>query len=346
MAPNIVSVLLPCYNAMPFLPDALESIMNQTYRNLEIICINGSTDNTGAILDDYAKKDNRIKVIHNSSNLKLIKCLNKGIDLATGEFLARMDADDVSSPDRIEKELGCLLENETVDVLGCGIVLIKEDGKIINKPIIRQHTCHANYFASFFYVPLGHSELIFRTSVLRHNKYLEEEHALHTEDYELWSRLLRKGYHLRNIDTPLQYVRINSRSVSRQFTKIQDNNFVECASRHWFNVFNRKIEPDVMHVIVNRMDVSVQTNALKKGLKEMRWLKNHFSEKYKTQLQKDDKREIYLIYKSHIFDICVQGLKKTKIISKIYIILVLIKNADMFFNIRVWKYIAHKLNYL
>ena len=101
-----------------------------------------------------------------------------------------------------------------------------------------------------------------------------------------------------------------------------------------------------MRVIVNRMDISVQTKALKKGLKEMRWLKKHFSEKHITQLQKEDKREIYLIYKSHIFDICVQGLKKTKIISKIYIILVLIKNADMFFNRRVWKYIAHKFNYV
>ena len=205
----------------------MESNIHQTYTNLEILCINdGSTDETGTVLEEYAATDKRITVIHNETNIKLIRSLNKGIDLSTGEFLARMDSDDVSSPDRIEKELDCLLENEMVDVLGCSIVLIKEDGNIINKPIIRQHTCDANYFASFFYVPLGHSELMFRTSVLKQNKYLEEEHALHTEDYELWSRLLRKGYNLRNIDTTLQYVRINSRSVSRKFTKIHENNFV------------------------------------------------------------------------------------------------------------------------
>jgi len=217
---------------------------------------------------------------------------------------------------------------------------------VIAKKTMRQHRALPVLFASFFYVPVGHPELLIKTSVLKDNQYLNEEHVLHTEDYELWTHLLRNGYQLRNIDNPLHYFRINPNSVSNKFTGIQDNNFVECASRHWLAVFDRKIETAAMRVIVNRMDVSVQTSALKKGLKEMHWLKKHFYEKYKTQLQKEDKREIYLIYKSHIFDICVQGLKKTNIISKIYILLILAKNADMFFNRRVWKYIAHKFNYV
>mgnify|MGYP001807244913 CR=1 FL=1 len=127
MTSPLVSVLLPCYNAMPYLREALESIIHQTYTNLEILCINdGSTDETGTVLEEYAATDKRITVIHNETNIKLIRSLNKGIDLSTGEFLARMDSDDVSSPDRIEKELDCLLENEMVDELGCSIDLIKE----------------------------------------------------------------------------------------------------------------------------------------------------------------------------------------------------------------------------
>lgn len=65
----LVTVLMPCYNALPYLPEALESILNQTYTNLETLCINdGSSDNTGEVLEEYSKKDSRIKVIHNETN--------------------------------------------------------------------------------------------------------------------------------------------------------------------------------------------------------------------------------------------------------------------------------------
>lgn len=347
MTTPLITVLLPCYNAMPYLPEALESIIYQTYTNLEILCINdGSTDETGKVLEEYAASDKRITVIHNETNIKLIRTLNKGIALANGEYIARMDSDDKSTPDRIEKELEFMLQNPGVDIVGCTCFIMNDTGAVIAKKTMRQHNELPVLFASFFYVPVGHPELLIRTSVLKDNPYLNEEHVLHTEDYELWTRLLRKGYKLQNIDTPLHYFRINPNSVSNKFTGIQDNNFVECADRHWLAFFGRRTEPGVMRVIVNRMDVSVKLKTLKKGLNEIRWIKKHFTEKYIKQLQKEDRKEIYLIYKSHIFDICVQGLKKTKIISKIYIILVLLINADMFFNRRVWKYIAHKFNYI
>lgn len=343
----LITVLLPCYNAMPYLREALESIIHQTYTNLEILCINdGSTDETGKILEEYATDDKRITVIHNETNIKLIRSLNKGIAIANGEYIARMDSDDISTPDRIEKELEFMLQNPEVDIVGCTCFIMNDTGVVIAKKTMRQHRTLPVLFASFFYVPVGHPELLIRTSVLKDNQYLNEEHVLHTEDYELWTRLLRKGYSLRNIDTPLHYFRINPNSVSRKFTEIQDKNFVECAGRHWKAFFERNVDPGVLQVMVNRMEVSVHSLELKKGLKEMKWLKKHFLSEYENQLQKEDQKEIYLIYKSHIFDICVQGLKKTKIISKIYILLILIKNADMFFNRRVWKYIAHKLNYV
>lgn len=347
MTTPLITVLLPCYNAMPYLREALESIIDQTYTNLEILCINdGSTDETGKVLEEYAASDKRITVIHNETNIKLIRSLNKGIALANGEYIARMDSDDKSTPDRIEKELEFMLQNPGVDIVGCTCFIMNDTGAVIAKKTMSQHNELPVLFASFFYVPIGHPELLIKTSVLKDNLYLNEEHVLHTEDYELWTRLLRKGYHLRNIDNPLHYFRLNPKSVSNKYTEIQDNNFVECASRHWIAVFDRTIETDVMRVIVNRLKVLTQPHELKKGMQEMRWLKKHFTEKYKAQLQKDDKKEIYLIYKSHIFDMCVQGIKKTKIISKVYILIILVKNFDMFFNRRIWKYIAHKFNYI
>ena len=339
----LITVLMPCYNTMPYLPEALESIIQQTYNNLEILCINdGSTDDTGKILDEYAKKDSRIRVIHNEKNIKLIRSLNKGIDLASGEFIARMDADDISAPDRIEKELNFMLKNPEVDVVGCACYAINEKGNLLGIKSMRQHNTLSNFFASFFYVPLHHATMFAPKSVFLKFSFLEEPFALHTEDYELFSRMLRNGVKLQNIDDELYSIRINYSSVSRLYTEIQDNNFVECASRHWLSVFNRRIEPAAMCVIANRINASVKTNELKKGLKEMRWLKKRFFDKYKTQLLQEDTKEIYMIYKTHIFDICVQILKKASINNKLYALFILLKHADMFLYKSVWRYIIAK----
>ena len=90
----------------------MDSIVNQTYTNLEILCINdGSTDATREVLDDCASKDSRIRVIHNEENIKLIRTLNKGIDLASGEYIARMDADDIMPRDKLKKLLKVIQSN-------------------------------------------------------------------------------------------------------------------------------------------------------------------------------------------------------------------------------------------
>ena len=113
-----VSVIIPCYNAELYVKRAVLSIMHQTYKDLEIICLDdGSTDNTLKILNELAKTDSRLIVVQNQNNLKLIKTLNLGLKLATGSFIARMDSDDFSKFDRIEKQLKYLKEND-LDVCG------------------------------------------------------------------------------------------------------------------------------------------------------------------------------------------------------------------------------------
>lgn len=339
----LITVLMPCYNAAPYLAEALESIINQTYQNLEILCINdGSTDDTGKILEEYATKDTRIQIIHNDTNLKLIKSLNKGIDLAKGDFIARMDADDISAPERIEKELDFMMQNTEVDVVGCTCYVINETGSILSKKRLRQHNSNSIFFASFFYVPIGHPELLIRTKVLKENHFLEEEHAVHTEDYELWTRLLRLDHKLKNIDLPLHYFRINPNSVSRKFTTIQDNNFVECARRHVDAFFHRDIETKIMQVVVNRIQASMEPKHFRKGLKEVRWIKKHFLEKSKSHLSFDDKREISIVYKTHLFDICGQALKKANWGNKLYALLTLLLHADIFLNKNTLRYIFAK----
>ncbi len=115
-----VTVLMPAYNAEKYIKTAIESILNQTYKDFEFIIVNDcSTDKTLKIIEDYAKKDKRIKVISNTENQKIAKTLNIGLKEAQGEYIARMDADDWSYPDRIEKQVDFMEKNPEV-VLSSG----------------------------------------------------------------------------------------------------------------------------------------------------------------------------------------------------------------------------------
>ncbi len=118
MSNPLVSVLIPCYNVEKFVEESVNSILNQTYTHIEVIAINDcSTDRTGEILYSLAKEDPRITVISNEENLKLIKTLNKGIKLCSGEYIARMDSDDIALPTRIEKEVDFLEKNKDHDIV-------------------------------------------------------------------------------------------------------------------------------------------------------------------------------------------------------------------------------------
>lgn len=132
MSNSLVSVIIPVYNVERYVKEAIQSIQNQTYKNLEIIVVDdGSYDNTYTIVEQLAKNDNRIKLYKNEKNLKIVKTLNRALSLANGEYIARMDGDDISSPDRIEKKVKFLKENEDIDLVGCQIDVVNEDSNFL-----------------------------------------------------------------------------------------------------------------------------------------------------------------------------------------------------------------------
>lgn len=115
---------------MPYLKEAVNSILNQTYNNFEFVIVDdASTDGTWKYLK--ALKDERLKLLKNSENLGLALSLNVALKVATGEYIARMDADDISLPNRFELQLNFLLKNPSVDICGTWVKLINSDGKII-----------------------------------------------------------------------------------------------------------------------------------------------------------------------------------------------------------------------
>ena len=115
-----ITVLMPVYNGEKYLRESVDSILNQTFTDFELLIINdGSTDSSMEILNSYS--DSRIRIVTNEVNLRLIKTLNKGIDLATGEYIARMDCDDIADPKRLEIQLQYMEKHPDVAVCGTGV---------------------------------------------------------------------------------------------------------------------------------------------------------------------------------------------------------------------------------
>jgi len=215
----LVSVLMPVYNASAYVKEAIGSILDQSYQNFEFIIINdGSTDSTEEQIISF--KTNKIKYYRNATNLGLIATLNKGIDLCKGEYILRMDADDVSMRDRIKKQVEFMESHKEVGVCGSDYIHFGKGKQI---PLRSHHTHDLISGWMLFNSSMVHPSLIIRSSVLKVEKpYLNPEFK-YSEDYELWSRLIFKSEFADVPETLLKY-RIHASQVSRQFRNEQIEN--------------------------------------------------------------------------------------------------------------------------
>ena len=124
-APKI-SIIMSVYNGEDYLSEAIESVLNQTFKDFELIVINDcSTDSTGEILNRFAELDKRVKVHTNEVNLRLPSSLNKAIALAQGKYIARMDADDICLPERLEKQYKFMEDNPHISLSSCRFMTLK-----------------------------------------------------------------------------------------------------------------------------------------------------------------------------------------------------------------------------
>ncbi|WP_417427759.1 glycosyltransferase family 2 protein [Halpernia sp.] len=181
-----ISVVMPVYNGEKFLAEAIESILNQTFRDFELLLINdGSTDKTEDIILFY--KDSRIIYIKNEQNLGLIKTLNKGLDLSHGEFIARMDQDDISNPTRFEKQIKVFENNPKIGVCGTWFTLFGDnrEKRIINHP----ESSEDIKISLLGYCVIGHPTVMFRREIIGNLRYDNGYKA--AEDFEYWTRLSR-----------------------------------------------------------------------------------------------------------------------------------------------------------
>jgi len=213
-----VSVLMPVYNAGVYLREAIESILDQTYLEFEFIIINdGSTDNSKEIILSY--NDPRIKYFENKENLKLITTLNKGLEIASGKYIVRMDADDISLPNRIEKQVKFMDSNPEVALCGSWFKAFGESNQIgkyaTSNDDIRIRMLYQTQFC--------HPSVIIRKDILTQNKYKFDFNFIHAEDYELFVRISEK-YKVANIPEVLLKYRQHVKNVSTSFKQTQVEN--------------------------------------------------------------------------------------------------------------------------
>lgn len=223
MTSPLISIIIPCYNAEKYVEQAVRSIMNQTYQNLEILCTDDcSTDSTLSILERLATEDSRIRIIRHTENKKLIFTLNELVQESKGDYIARMDADDISLPERLEKQFVFLQNNLDISFCGTNAWHINENGKKIGKSCLPL-TPEDNKFFLPFYSTFYHPTVMARAEVFKENPYSPD--FVHAEDYELWCRLVfEKGIRAENLSDRLFLYRMNSQGISQKNVERQKEN--------------------------------------------------------------------------------------------------------------------------
>lgn len=209
----IISVILPVYNGSKTIQEAVQSVLNQTYNNFELIIINdGSTDSTRSIIESF--KDKRIIII-NQVNKGLVNSLNLGIQRSRGIYIARMDADDYCLPKRFEKQIRKLESNPNLAAVGSLVENRYPSGDTIIKT---RPLTHAAILKRIVLInPFSHSSVMMRKttveSVGMYNPETDGSKTKLVEDYDLWIKFIKSGFELENINEVLMQNSVLDESI-------------------------------------------------------------------------------------------------------------------------------------
>jgi len=224
--PNGISVIMACYNCEETLNKAIDSIIVQTYSDWVMICCDdGSTDNTYKILNEYKSKyPDKFVIIRNEQNKKLAYSLNRCLEYANTEFVARMDADDESLPERFEKQIQFLSEHPECIVCGAKI-------RFINDFSGREHVSNVDETPDRFtlhkHIPFNHATIMCRKAMYDVlDGYTDIKTTVRCEDKDLWYRFFSHGLAGKNLNEPLYIIHENEALVYRITPRNRWNIFI------------------------------------------------------------------------------------------------------------------------
>lgn len=228
-----VSVVMPVYNGEAYIKAAIDSIIDQPFTDWEFIIINeyGSNEAVTKILREYEKQDDRIHVIQNTTRLRIAESLNVGLRAAKGEYIARMDADDISGKNRLLSQVKYLDEHPEIDICGTRVEMFGEsiwDWKVYSDPEYLRCAC-------LFYTPFIHPTIMMRTSSIRKYNLEYDKMFYYTEDYEFFERASHV-LNYTNLDIPESYY---YRYLSTNATNVGGNQGLQLQNRVMKSAFQR-----------------------------------------------------------------------------------------------------------
>ncbi len=245
-----ISVILPFYNSERNLHDAVASILNQSFNNFECILVDdGSTDESTLIAEQFARQDSRFRLIKTSHH-GIVNALNTGISEAAGEFIARMDSDDVSYPERLRKQHDFMIANPDIGLVSSKVDFsssgTSSEGYCYYVDWLNSIISHEDIFLNqFVESPVAHPSVMFRKQLIE--KYGFYAMGDFPEDYELWLRFLSKGVRFGKIPEVLLTWNDSVDRLSRTDQRYSIENFFRCKSRYLYEWLkkNNQFHPEI-----------------------------------------------------------------------------------------------------
>ena len=263
-----ISILMPVYNTAPYLREAMDSILSQTFDDFELIVLDDCTpDESPSILDSYT--DPRIVRYRGEKNVGLANVLNVGMDMARGKYIARMDSDDISLPDRLQIQYNYLESHPEIDLVSVGMQQFGAD----NRTMRYDNTTEDIKFNALFFSPILHASSMWRRERFAFLRF-EQEHVP-AEDYRMWTRALASGLKMRNLPEILYRYRMHMQQATSQSERVThaEEKVRTAYMRHifpsakeeqisqWNNIRQyAETEPDTMLTCFEEMELCNQTN--------------------------------------------------------------------------------------
>jgi glycosyltransferase involved in cell wall biosynthesis len=257
-----ISVIMSVYNAESYLRESIESILNQTFGDFEFLIFNdASTDDSLKIIRSY--DDARIRVIDNPVNTGYVPHLNHGLKIANGEYIARMDADDIALPQRFEKQIYFLDKHPEVGVCGTLYEIFGGDSKIMSRP-----ETHNQIFTFLLLIgaPMGHPTVMMRNKILRDGGFFYREEFMPAEDYFMWYELInRTGFY--NLQEVLLRYRVHEANISKtkEDTQTKQSDLIKRRAIAQVGKLSTTRDAAKIDLLFNFLNVAGEAKAYKKA---------------------------------------------------------------------------------
>ncbi|WP_460891927.1 glycosyltransferase family 2 protein [Rufibacter soli] len=324
-AKPLVSIVMAAYNEEKYIKEAIDSILSQTYPHFEFIIVNdGSTDKTEEIILSY--QDPRIRYVKNETNLRLIASLNKGLSLAEGKYIARMDSDDISLPKRLEIQVAFMEANPLIGISGAQLIVFGSEDSTMNYPLQHEDLQLRLLITSCF----PNNLVVFRNEIIKKHSLNFTEGYHHGEDYKFWTQWLQitKGA---NLPDYLVKYRFHPSSVSHKFKDVQRQTRNRIREEYAVELFQLQGEEPSYATDLFGFDYEKKIEAVKAILLKNKEIKKFDHEKLTNTL-------FYLWY--------MDSLERVADDRQVFLKFTKIFSISFVKNIRYWEYIfKHTVKY-